>query len=169
MLRCILFNDEKYFDFTDDNNYMDLLTENTIIICEDNKIKYFLQKAIEEICEGKHSDDGYDYYAEPTDKLHLKYGICYLPTSELFIDDDQKIILTMEAPYILTAQSPEDIWFAVRNNDNKIAIYPMRAFKGYKEKWNEGVYAVYRFIVHGRYGGYYKYGNIVEREIGLEV
>lgn len=165
MLRGILFNDEKYFESSDDNNLMDTLTENTIILCVDNKVKNFLYDAIRGICEGKHKEGGYEYYVEDTDKLNLKVGISYLPTAELYIDDEQKIILTMEVPYILTAKQPEDIWFAQRNRDNKIVIYPMKIFKGYKEKWEEGIEAVYRYIAQGRYGDY-KYGNIVETEIG---
>lgn len=165
MLRGILFNDEKYFESSDDNNLMDILTGNTIILCEDNKVKNFLYDAIREICDGKHKETGYEYYAEDTDRLNLRVGISYLPTTELYIDDEQKIVLTMEAPYIFTAKQPEDIWFAQRNNDNKIFLYPMKVFKGYKEKWNEGIQAVYHYIVQGRYGDY-KYGNIVETEIG---
>lgn len=165
MLRGILFNNERYFESSDDNNLMDILTENTIILCEDNKVKNFLYDAIREICDGRHKEDGYEYYAEDTDKLSLRVGISYLPTTELYIDDEQKIVLTMEAPYILTAKTPEDIWFALRSRDNKIAIYPMKIFKGYKEKWNEGIQAVYHYIANGRYSDY-KYGNIVETEIG---
>ena len=167
MLRGILFNDDKYFYSLNDDNLMDILTNNTIVICEDNKIKDFLYKAITEICDGQHSESGYDYYIEPEDKLCLKVGLNYLPTTELFIDDNQKIVLTMEAPYILTAKSPDDIWIAQRSCDNRIAIYPIRVFKGYKEKWDEGVDAVYQFIVNGRYGDY-RYGNIVTQEIGVK-
>ena len=165
MLRGILFNDDRYFESSDDNNLMDRLTENTIILCADNKIKNFLYDAIWGICHGKYRKSGYEYYAEDTDKLNLKVGISYLPTAELYVDDEQKIIITMEVPYILTAKQPEDIWFAQRNRDNKIAIYPMKVFKGYKEKWDEGIEAVYRYIAEGRYGDY-KYANIVETEIG---
>ena len=114
MLRGIKFNDDKYFESTDDNNLMDTLTQNTIILCEDTEIKKFLYNAIKDICYGKHEKQGYDYYIEKTDLLQFRYGINYLPTVELNIDDEQKIILTVEAPYILTATSPKDIWFAQR-------------------------------------------------------
>lgn len=165
MLRGILFNNEACFDFSGDNNLMDTLTKNTIVLCEDNQIKNFLANAIIEICEGKHKKSGYDYCAEPEDKLELQVGISYLPTTELFVDNEQKIVLTMEAPYILTAQSASDIWFAQRTKDAKISLYPMRIFQGYEEKWNEGVEAVYKYIIAGRYGDY-TYGKIVDEEIG---
>ena len=167
MLRGIKFNKEHYFDFNDNNNLMDILTENTIILCEDDIIKNFLSNEIKDICDGKHkTENGHDYYIEPEDNLNITYGINYLPTTELFIDDKQKIVLTIEAPYILTATSPKDIWFAQRTKYNKISIYPMRVFKGYKEKWDEGVYAVYRYIVSGKYGNY-RYANISSEEIGV--
>ena len=166
MLRGILFNDDKYFESINNNNLMDVLTENTIILCEDTEIKNFLYHAFTDVCEGKHIETGYEYYIEDNDHLNLKYGINYLPTTELNIDKEQKITLTVEAPYILTATSPADIWFAQRTSDNKISIYPMRIFKGYKEKWAEGVYAVYRYILEGRYGNY-RYANISSEEIGL--
>ena len=167
MLRGILFNDDKYFESTNDNNLMDTLTQNTIILCEDTEIKKFLYNAIKDICYGKHEKQGYDYYIEKTDLLHFKYGINYLPTVELNIDDEQKIILTVEAPYILTATSPKDIWFAQRTKENKISIYPFRVFKGYKETWEDGVYKVYTETISGRYGNY-SYGNISKEKLGEE-
>ena len=144
---------------------MDTLTENTIILCEDTMIKNFLYNAIKDICDGKHEETGYLYYAEETDRLQLKYGINYLPTTELNIDDEQKIILTIEAPYILTANSPQDIWFAQRTKENKIRIYPLRIFKGYKERWEQGVYKIYIDTISGRYGNY-SYGNISKEKLG---
>ena len=165
MLRGILFNDDKYFESINDDNLMDVLTENTIILCEDTEIKNFLYHAIIDICDGKHIESGYDYYIEDTDYLNYKYGINYLPTTELNIDTEQKITFTIEAPYILTATSPKDIWFAQRTKENKIRIYPLRVFKGYKERWEQGVYKIYIDTIAGRYGNY-KYGNILKEKIG---
>lgn len=165
MLRGILFNDEKYFEFSNDDNLMDTLTENTIIICEDTNIKNFLYNAIKDVCEGKHKEEGYLYYIEDADALNFKYGINYLPTTELYIDEEQKITFTVEAPYIFTAKTPDDIWFAQRTKDNKIRIYPLKVFIGYKDRWEQGVYKIYIDTIAGRYGNY-KYGNVVETEIG---
>lgn len=165
MLRGILFNDDKYFESINDDNLMDVLTENTIILCEDTEIKNFLYHVIIDICDGKHIESGYDYYIEDTDYLNYKYGINYLPTTELNIDTEQKITFTVEAPYILTATSPKDIWFAQRTKENKIRIYPLRVFKGYKERWEQGVYKIYIDTIAGRYGNY-KYGNISKEKLG---
>lgn len=167
MLRGILFNDDKYFESINDNNLMDTLTQNTIILCEDTEIKKFLYHAIIDICDGKHIESGYDYYIEDTDYLNYKNGINYLPTTELNIDTEQKITFTVEAPYILTATSPKDIWFAQRTKENKIRIYPLRVFKGYKERWEQGVYKIYIDTIAGRYGNY-SYGNISKEKIGEE-
>lgn len=167
MLRGILFNDDKYFESVDDNNLMDVLTKNTIVLCEDTEIKNFLHHAIVDVCEGKHMEEGYLYHIEDTDYLNFKYGINYLPTTELNIDEEQKIIFTIEAPYILTATSPADIWFAQRTKENKIRIYPLRVFKGYKEIWEQGVYRVYIDTIVGRYGNYI-YGNISKEKLGEE-
>lgn len=166
MLRGIRFNNEHYFDFNNDNNLMDVLTENTIILCEDNQIKNFLLNEIVDICNGRHEENGHDYYIEDLDKLNIRYGINYLPTTELYIDDNQKIIITMEAPYIFTAIDPADIWFAQRTKDNKITIYPLKLFEGYKERWEQGAYKIYIDTILGRYGNY-QYGNISEEEIGV--
>lgn len=165
MLEGILFNNDKYFDSTDDNNLIDTMTKNTIILCEDSGVKMFLSNAIKEICRGVHKESGYDYYYVNED-IEYKIGLDYLPTTELFIDNEQKIVITIEAPYVLTAKDPEDIWLAARTADNKISIYPIRVFKGYKEKWAEGIDSVYRFIVQGRYGCYVMYNNVVEDKIG---
>ena len=122
---------------------------------------------IVDVCDGKHIETGYLYYIEDTDYLNYKYGINYLPTTELNIDENQKIIFTVEAPYILTAISPADIWFAQRTKENKIRIYPLRVFKGYKEIWEQGVYRVYIDTIVGRYGNYI-YGNISKEKLGEE-
>lgn len=155
MIHGILFNDPEKFEFKDDNNLMDVITDNCIVLCEDTRVKNFLASQIEDICDGKHQgEDGYTYYVgddEDTPEPKITNMMTYLPTTWLTIDNEQKIILTVEAPFILTATSAEDIWFAQRNNEGKIAIYPFRVFKGYKETWNEGIEKVYKNTINGRY------------------
>lgn len=168
MLRGIEFNNPNCFDTTDENNLMDVLTKNTIIICEDVGIKEFLAKEICDICEGKHKDTGHNYFAEDTDELKYKRGIWYLPTFEIFIDNEQKIVLTIEAPYVFTANTPEDVWFAVRTIENKVAVYPIKVFKEYDKKWAEGLDAVYKFIVGGRYGPF-SYSNTNMSPVGSDI
>ena len=71
------------------------------------------------------------------------------------IDNDQHIVCTIEASSILSAKNVGDIWFAIRNNNNKISIYPLRVFKGYMDDWNRGIDYVYQNVVNGRYSPYY--------------
>ena len=160
MLKGILFNDPEKFDFYDDNNLMDVITNNCIILCEDTRVKNFLASQIEDICDGKHqSEEGYSYdVGDQEEDPKITNRMMYLPTSIFTIDNEQKITLTVEAPFILTAISIEDIWFAARSIENKISIYPLRVFKGHKETWDAGIEKVYKDFISGRYG-YYKYGN----------
>jgi hypothetical protein len=160
MLRGILFNDPEKFDYNDDNNLMDVITDNCIILCEDTKLKYFLANQIEDICLGNHTHEGgYEYcVGDDETEPEVTGRIAYLPTSIFTIDNEQKITITVEAPFILTAKSIEDIWFAARTNEDKISIYPFKIFKGHKEVWSQGVEKVYRNVINGRYG-YYVYGE----------
>ena len=167
MLRGIRFNNENCFDASDDNNLVDTLTTNTIILCEDVGVKEFLAKEIQDICAGRHKEGGHDYYVEPSDELKCETGIFYLPTFELIIDEEQKILLTIEAPLLLTAKTPDDIWFAARTRDNRVSLYPMKIFEGYENKWNEGIYAVYKYVISGRYGPF-RYGNLNDTPIGVD-
>lgn len=160
MLNAILFNDPEKFDFNDDNNYMDTITNNCIVICEDTGIKNFLAKQIEDIFGGKHEhEDGYIYYTDEHREVNITSRISYLPTTHFIINNEQKITFTIEAPFVLTATSVEDIWFACRTNDNKVSIYPLKVFKGHKEDWDIGVFEIYKNVISGRYGTY-SFGNV---------
>lgn len=162
MLRAILFNDPEKFDYTDQNNYIDNITDNCIILCEDSSIKSFLSQQIQDICDGKHLTEGHDYYADDDCQPKITNRFEYLPTAHLTINDTQKVYITIEAPFVLMTKQPEDIWFAIKTKDNKISIYPFRIFKGYKEDWERGVECVYKSVIAGRYGCYNGYGNICE-------
>ena len=172
MLKGILFNDPEHFDFNDDNNYIDVITNNCIILCEDAEVKRFLAQQIEDICDGKHRhEEGHTYSTgDDIDNAHdpqITNRISYLPTTWLTIDNEQKIVLTIEAPFILTAISPEDIWFAERTSYDKVTIFPFKIFKGYKEVWDEGIEKVYKNIINGRYMNY-TFGNVYGESIGNE-
>lgn len=167
MLRGILFNNPEKFDYNNDNNNMDIITDNCIVLCEDTKLKNFLAQQIEDICHGKHEDEnGYEYavdddeYEDDEYRPEITDRISYLPTTILTIDREQRIVLTVEAPFIFTAKSLKDIWFAVWTTDGKASIYPFRVFKGHKETWDMGVTKVYRNVINGRYGAYLSYGTI---------
>ena len=60
-------------------------------------------------------------------------------------------------PFILQAQSLNDIWFVDYNKDNKLLVYPLTIFKGYKDDWDEGVMDLYKNVCNGRYGCYVGY------------
>lgn len=158
MLRGIQFN-SSLFDKKDDNNLMDKLTTNTIILCENTEVRKLITKeivrALDRECE---SEGDNDYYCEPTDNMQYKYAVNYLPTTTLNVDCEQLITITVEAPYILTAKEPDDIWFASVNEDNIISVYPLKIFKGYKEDWEQK--KTYQYVLNGRYGCYVRYANI---------
>lgn len=159
MLKAILFKDPERFDFNDENNYIDIITNNSIILCEDTRIKYFLTRQIEDICDGKYQNtEVCDYdVGDCEEEPKITNMMEYLPTTIFTLDNEQKITLTVEAPFILTATSIDDIWFAQRTKEDKISIYPFRVFIGHKEVWDEGVEKVYKSFIHGRYGCY-EYG-----------
>lgn len=163
MFKGIEFNGD-LFNCHNCYNLMDRMTQNMIVICETPRIKNIIWKEIEKICNGKCERDGHDYYIPKEQENRgefppriTKYGVHYLPTTQIIIDEEQKITLTIEAPFVLTAKSIEDIWFACLNGENKISIYPMIIFHGSKGKWDQGISEVYSYICQGKYGSYNGY------------
>ena len=165
MLKGIEFhnssNREYQFETKDDYNLMNELTSNTIILCANSKIKNFIMQQIVDILDCKHKEfdeESHDYNTDDYPcNMDYKYIIQYLPTTILSINSLQQIILTIEAPFILQAQSPKDIWFVDYDKDNKLLVYPFTIFKGYKDDWDEGVMELYKNVCNGRYGCYVGY------------
>jgi hypothetical protein len=156
MITTIQFNDLERFNHTDDNNLMDVITENCIILCEDVDIKRFIANEIIKICTGEYSNnDIVGYNVDHDNEPKLTRNITYFPTSLLCIDDNQRIICTIEASSILVAKSVEDIWFAIRDSMNKVNVYPLCVFKGHKDDWEQGIDCIYKNVVNGRYSPYY--------------
>lgn len=167
MLDAILFNDPKKFKQESEYNYIDTITDNCIILCEDTGVKCFLAQQIEDICTGKHKESGYDYWADSP--LNITDRFEYLPTTIFEIDEEQKISITIEPPFVLTANSPADIWFAIRDMENKVAIYPFRLFKGFNEVWESGIQNVYKSVISGKFGCYDGFSHTVNNTpIGKE-
>ena len=164
MLKGILFN-KKIFEEKEEMNLMDPMTKNMIVICENPKIKNILFQEIKDICEGKCEEEGdevsdYCTGAESEADFYIpkmKIFANYLPTTRIVIDEEQTVTLTVEAPFVYTAKSAEDVWFPAENANGIISIYPMTAFKGYKEVWAKGLDEVYYYIICGRYGAYEGY------------
>lgn len=165
MLKGIEFhnsNEREYqFDMTNDNNLMSDLTNNTIILCSNWRTKNFILKQICDIYECKHKEDIETNHIYNTENEvyneDFKTILSYRPTTVLLIDGIQQIILTVEASFILQAQSPKDIWFVDYDKDNKLLVYPFTIFKGYKDDWDEGVMELYKNVCNGRYGCYVGY------------
>lgn len=134
-------------------------SKNTIIFCSSPEVKDRIAGIIMDICDGLCEKRGKNVadYSATTEKPKYKIDMIYRPTTRLWVDDEQFITITVEAPFVYTAKSIDDIWFADGRNTQGIAIYPMTSFEGCYKKWAEGIDAVYKYIVSGRYGGYAGY------------
>lgn len=155
MIECIKFTNP-IFETDDDNNIISPTTNNMIILCSSTRIKNILSDEIENLNE----DDGADYASTDWNEVEIKTVIRYKPTSVYAINgEEQRIIITVEDPFILTSENIWDIWFADINKNEKIEIYPFAAFKGYQEVWDKGIDMVYRDVLAGRYGNFGKYGR----------
>lgn len=156
---------DKEFNHNEDYNIMLELTNNTIILCDNPKIKNKLYSEFGKIWTGKCEEEGTNIYCNSLDDTDrgipqlTKVHISYLPTTIVEIDGEQTITFTVELPHILQAKIAEDIWLAVENADETISVYPMTIFKGYQDIWKKGIYEVYKYIAAGRYGGCFAYEN----------
>ena len=120
------------------------LTKNTIILCNNSEIKY---KLISEFAD------------EINDIINIKTIVTYKPTSIYLIDNEQKFIVTTEAPFILKCNNPYDLWFCDMNNKNEIQLWSFVEFKEYKQIWDKGIEEVYKEVINGRFGCYEGYGR----------
>lgn len=155
MIECIEFTNP-IFEADDDNNVISPTTNNMIILCSSSEIKNVLSDEIEKLNE----DDGANYGSTDGNDVVIKNVIRYKPTSIYQINgEEQRIIITVEDPFIIAAKNKWDIWFADINKDEKIEIYPFAAFKGHQEVWDKGIDRVYRDVLVGRYGDFGRYGR----------
>lgn len=153
MVRGIKFNHPR-FDTNNDNNILGPITENTIILCNNPSLMRMFATEIVATINGEAEYNDYDCDDEDVGKakFELEFGL------QKVIDiNGQKIFLALEPAMVYKAKQIEDIWFLdwVGSGDNyREQIYPMTVFKGSREKWDEGLCAVYKMIVGGRYGCY---------------
>lgn len=155
MITCIEFKN-KIFETKDDNNIISPATNNMIILCNSSETKDIISDEIERL----NDDDGADYGSSSGKDADIKNVIRYKPTSVYDIDnEEQKFIITVEDPYILTAKDKWDIWFADVNKENRIEIYPFVSFIGSEEIWDRGIDRVYKDVLIGRYGNFGRYGR----------
>ena len=170
MLDQVLFTNENKFDFNEENNLMDVITKNCVVLCQDTGVRYFLAKEIADICEGKHEDaDGHQYCTASGEMPRLTRRIEYLPTSIFEIDGEQQIVVSVEVPFVLSVKNVNDLWFAVRTRENKVALYPFTGFKNYKEVWAAGMSRLYCDVAGGRYYAPAPFGQTINNtEIGKE-
>ena len=155
MLNAVEFLDD-IFNKEDDNNIMCELTDNTIIICSNSRVKNIILKHIIE-CFKSSDYENCDYNYEDGDKFQIE--VSYNPTSVINVSNNnnltQRITITKEVPFILQAKNPNDIWFANYNEESsQTSIYPFTIFKGYIDVWDKGVMNVYKKIINGCYGNF---------------
>ena len=130
------------------------LTKNNIFICSKPSVKNRLWKKIKDIWEiNDNGEADVIYIYEPKKDLE-GFNVNYLPTTIVQLQNGQKFIFTVEAPFILTATDRRDIWFADEDEDGNIYCYAFTDFKGHKESWEQGVERVYVEIISGIYGRY---------------
>ncbi len=135
------------------------LTSNNIFICSKPSVKNRLWKKIKDIWEiNDNGEADVIYIYEPYDEEPKKdldgFNVNYLPATIVQLQNGQKFIFTVEAPFILTATDRRDIWFADEDEDGNIYCYAFTDFKGHKESWEQGVERVYVEIISGIYGRY---------------
>ena len=164
MLKEIEFLDD-IFNKEDGNNVMCELTDNTIIICSDLRVKNIILKHIIECFESSDYENC-DYNYEDGDRIFIE--VSYKPTSIVNISNIdnvcpmQRITITKEVPFILQAKTSDDIWFVnykkyyndKSKNKSGISIYPFSIFKGYIDIWNEGIMNVYKQTINGKFGNF---------------
>lgn len=113
------------------------LTSNNIFICSKPSVKNRLWKKIKDIWEiNDNGEADVIYIYEPYDEEPKKdldgFNVNYLPTTIVQLQNGQKFIFTVEAPFILTATDRRDIWFADEDEDGNIYCYAFTDFKGHK-------------------------------------
>lgn len=133
------------------------LTKNNIFICSKPSVKNRLWKKIKDIWEiGDNGETDIIYIYEPYDEEPKKdpdgFNVNYLPTTIVQLQNGQRFIFTVEAPFVLTATDRRDIWFVDEDEDRNIYCYAFTDFKGHKESWEQGVERVYVETVTGIYG-----------------
>lgn len=159
------------FDKLNENKTLGIyqLTNNTIILFNNSDLKYKFQKEFLKIRDDE--TDRYDNsicystaidnekFEEQDHKAEIKIVIEYMPTSIYKIDNEQTIVLTVEAPFIFTCKDPYDLWFCDTNNKDEIQLYSFVEFKDYKELWDKGIDNIYKMTTTGRFGCYEGYGR----------
>ena len=148
---------EDMFIREDDGNVLCELTNNTIILCSDAKVKHILSERIIK-CFNSDTYEKCNYDHDEGDELNIE--LAYRPTTILNVINNrlyrkQRIVISIEAPFMLQADNPYDIWFARKDKDaDKILLYAFTTFKGYNKSWNKGVLNVYKETINGHFGDF---------------
>lgn len=158
MLRCIEFKDER-FKKENEYNIFGELTENTIVLCNNQKIMGTLVDEIVNTVNGQAEYN--DYWCDEEDVGQAKYDLREFGLQRIIIINNQKITLSIEPSIIYKADKPEDVWLFdwKGSDDNSVVpyqefIYPMLMFKGSRKLWEDNRDNTYKAIVAGRYGCY---------------
>lgn len=158
MVTGIEFTDKR-FETKENNNVIEFYTNNCIILCCDLNIMNSLAEEIFNTINGKAEYN--NYCCDDNDIGKAKYEMNF-GLQKIIDVNGQKITLALEPSIVYKAKDIRDIWFAewFGSKDDKgfspykESVYPMLIFKGSRDVWNEGLDAVYRMIVNGRYGTY---------------
>lgn len=145
------------------------LTNNTIVLFNNSDLKYKFQKEFLKIRDDETDKDdnsvcystamNNEKFEEQDHKAEIKRVIEYIPTSIYKVDNEQTVVLTIEAPFIYKCKDPYDLWFCDINKKDEIQLYSLVEFKGYKESWDKGIDNIYLMTIDGRFGCYEKYIN----------
>lgn len=142
------------------------LTKNVIVLFNNSDLKNkFLQKFLKIKFDETEDDDSSIIYSttingeEDDHKAEICHVLTYKPTSIFMVDNEQRFIFTVEAPFILQCTDPYDLWFCDTNSNGKIQLYCFTDFKDYQILWNDGINSIYEQFINGRFGCYEGYGR----------
>jgi len=141
------------------------LTNNTIILCQNSELKYKLITELNKIITGEadREESNVSYSTNDDEDVGMKLVSTYKPTTIYDINNgEQRIIVTVEAPTILSMENINDLWFLgkLSSNDNEVSMYALTEFSGHKEFWEQqGAEGIYLNTIRGRYGTYEAYGE----------
>ena len=142
---------------------MNELTKNVVVLFNNSVLKNTFREEFAKISqdeiEGELDNDDVNYSTTTDCKAQIKETIAYLPTSIYIVNNEQRFILTAEAPFVLQCTNPYDLWFCDTNSENEVQIWSFVDFIGHKEIWDKGIDEVYRTVINGRYGCYNGYGR----------
>ena len=118
MLTNMLF---KQTDFVLYNNYINDLTDNTIIICDSFSVKNYVTNIFKKLLNGKYKEENtyLDYTTQPDLKdLEIDVLVDNERTTFLSVDGEQDIVVSVDSSFLFKANSAKDVWFAQKDEES---------------------------------------------------